>query len=389
MRRTSSRPCLFLVLFFLFVMSLPKGASEKIRSAVVCSFSPCWRSVSAFREKIPSLSPINLLEMERLAQENQLLRSQIEQVREWLLNEDRIQEQVQRYQDLSRAAIDEAFWKGFFKRRGQEMYRALELQICSLPAKVIFREPSSWSSTLWINLGENANEKLGKKIVGKNSPVLLGNSIIGVVEYVGTSQSRVRLITDSSLVPSVRSVRGNAQNRYLLDHLEALHFSLELREDLFGSSEARTLWMQLHHRLKAQLLQGSGDFYLAKGEIRGTSNPMWRSRAQVMKGTGFNYDFPDVEGPSRDLRSGEPYDPLRKKEAIPLLLPGDLLMTTGLDGIFPAGFRVAVVSKVESLKEGASSYAIEALSTAGSLDELTHVFVLPPLEMSGQRDRIK
>ena len=87
-----------------------------------------------------------------------------------------------------------------------------------------------------------------------------------------------------------------------------------------------------------------------------------------------------MEGPARDLRSGDPYDVARKGETLALLKPGDLLITTGLDGVFPPGFRVAVVSQVQTLKEGASSYELEAISTAGNLDELTHVFVLTPTE---------
>ncbi|MBS0604751.1 MAG: hypothetical protein JSS60_06915 [Verrucomicrobia bacterium] len=392
MRRVSYRPYLFLLLFFLCAMSLPKGASERIRSTVVCSFAPCWRSLSFVKEKTLFLltlpfpndfrSSDNAIEIERLSQENLLLRSQIENVREWLLYEDRIQEQTQRYKTLAHDTFEEGFWKEFFKRRSQELYNALDLQICSLPGKVIFREPSSWSSTVWINLGEKDNQKLGKKIVAKNSPVLLGTSVIGVVEYVGSRQSRVRLITDSRLAPSVRAVRGNQQNRYLLEHLDSLIFSLELREDLFSSEEESEILAQNLNRLKKTLQQQSGDFYLAKGELRGTSNPLWRSRSQVLKGIGFNYDFPDSEGPARDLRSGEPYAASRKGEAIQLLLPGDLLVTTGLDGVFPPGFRVAIVSSVQTLKEGASSYEIEAISTAGNLDELTHVFVLPPSERS-------
>jgi rod shape-determining protein MreC len=390
MRRVSYRPYLFLVLFFFCLMSLPQEASERIRSCVVCSFSPCWRSFSFLKEKTLFLfalpfpgaahSPADMLEIERLSQENQLLHSQIENVREWLLHEDRIQEQVARYKILSQTNFTDVFWKEFFTRRSQELCRALDLQICSLPAKVIFREPASWSSTVWINLGEKDNEKLNKKIIGKNSPVLLGTSIVGVVEYVGQYQSRVRLITDSRLTPSVRACRGNEQNRYLLEHLESLMFALELREDLFNSSEESAGLSQHLHRLKKSLLQRSGDFYLAKGELHGTSLPLWRSRSQVLKGIGFNYDFPDDEGPARDLRSGEPYDLSRKKELISLLRPGDLLVTTGLDGVFPPGFRVGIVSTVQTLKEGASSYEIEAVSTAGNLDELTYIFVLPPSE---------
>jgi rod shape-determining protein MreC len=387
MRRISYRPYAFLLLFLMCAVSLPQSTTEKIRSMVVCSFAPAWQALSFLKQKscylfvlpIPGIDKNSgLQEIERLSQENQLLRSQIETVREWLLYEDRIQEQVERYQHLVQAANSDSNWKEFFKRRSQEFCQALDLQIQSLPAKVIFREPVSWNSNLWINVGERDNVKIGKKIVGKNSPVLLGTSIVGVIEYVGATQSKVRLVTDSRLVPAVRVLRGKEQNRFLLEHLESLIFSLELREDLFASSEESTHFFEQLKRLKASLLQRAGNLYLAKGEIRGTSQPLWRSRSQVLKGIGFNYDVSDVEGPARDLRTGEPYDPLRKGENISLLRPGDLLVTTGLDGVFPAGFRVALVSHVHPLKEGASSYEIEAVSTAGNLDVLTHVFVLKP-----------
>ena len=58
---------------------------------------------------------------------------------------------------------------------------------------------------------------------------------------------------------------------------------------------------------------------------------------------------------------------------------GDLLITTGLDGIFPAGLLVARVSKVHDLEEGAYSYRIEAKPTCLMLSELQVVFVLPPI----------
>lgn len=385
MKRFSYRPYFFLILFFLCVMSLPRSPSEKIRSAAVCSFAPCWRGFNFLKEKtlflmtVPfareSATPETLLEMQRLEMENQLLKAQIENVREWLLYDDRIQEQTQRYNNLTQAAMNDA--GAFFKRRSEELSQALDVQSCSLAARVIFREPSSWGSTFWINVGEKDNEKVGKKIIGKNSPVLMGTSVIGVVEYVGSGQSRVRLITDSGLVPSVRAVRGNEQNRYLLEHLEPLMFALDLREDLFASKEERSAAAHMLYRLKNALAAQSGDYYLAKGELRGTSHPLWRSRSPVLKGIGFNYDFSDEEGPARDLRSGEPYA-TRKGEKLQLLRTGDLLVTTGMDGIFPPGFRVAIVSSVQTLKEGASSYEIQAISTAGNFDELTHVFVLSP-----------
>src|ERR1700722_2860336 len=382
MRRLSYRPYFLLILFFFCVMSLSQGTSEKVRSFVVCSLAPYWKGFHFLKGKawvatLPSAAQSSDA-IDRLSQENQLLRSQIENVREWLLYEDRIQEQVARYKLLSQSHGNDPFWKEFFTRRSRELARSLELQSTALPAKVIFREPASWSSTLWINLGEKDNQRLGKKIIDKNSPVLLGTTIVGVVEYVGDNQSRGRLITDARLCPSVRAIRGNEQKRYVLEHLEALNFALETRDDLFSSKDEWQLCAQQLLTLKKSLQQQSGDFYLAKGEIHGTSYPLWRSRSQVLKGRGFNYDFSDAEGPARDLRSSEPYTTVKKCELVPLLKSGDLLVTTGLDGVFPPGFRVGTVSTVQTLKEGASSYEIEAVSTAGNLDLLTHVFVLPP-----------
>jgi hypothetical protein len=149
---------------------------------------------------------------------------------------------------------------------------------------------------------------------------------------------------------------------------------------LFASQEEAHLLMQELRRLKTALMKQSGEFYLAKGELSGMSHPLFRSRSQVLKGIGFNYDFADAESAARDLRTGEIFDGSKKRTPLSLLQIGDLLVTTGLDGVFPSGFRVGIVSKVETLHEGASSYEIEAMPAAGNLDDLSQVFVLPPLK---------
>lgn len=374
MRRISYWPYLFILAFFFCIFSVPKNAAERIRSFMVCSLSPGWQALHGFKSKVlPSQS-------QELEQENTVLRAQLEQVRDWLLAEDRVQEQMVRLDKLKGSDIADAGWKAFFKRRSQELASRLQLQVQSVQACVVFREPSAWSSALWIDVGERQNRSLGKKIVAKNSPVLFGNSIIGVIEYVGEARSRVRLITDEKLKASVRAVRGREQNCYLLEHVDAVRFALERREDLFVSRDEAGAVLNLLSRLSARLGMESEDRHLAKGEIFGSSAPLWRARMPILKGMGFNYDFADEEGPARDLRTGEPYG-FRRKEQIPLLRAGDILVTTGLDGVFPAGFRVAMVSKVQMLKEGASSYEIEAVATAGNLDEISRVVVLPSIQM--------
>jgi len=390
MRRISYRSYFCLLILLLLVVSLPQRATERLRSFVVCSFSPAWQGLHGIKDAGLFLATLPLpkaqskdsaTEIERLSAENQLLRSQMEHVRAWLRRESQIQEQVEQYKVLTQASQVDGKWKEFFKRRSEELSTLLSSQIKALPAKVIFREPASWSSTVWINIGEKENEKIGSQIISKNSPVVLGTSLIGVVEYVGRYQSRVRLITDAHLVPSVRAVRGKQQNRFLLEHLEPLLSSLMTRGDLFSSKDEATFFLEQLSRIKNGLQEQQGEnFYLAKGELRGTSYPLWRSRGQVLKGIGFNYDFPDKEGPARDLRSGTPVDTVRKSDNASLLRLGDLLVTTGLDGVFPAGLRVGFVSAVYPLKEGASSYEIEAVPIAGNLDELTHVFVLSSID---------
>lgn len=391
MRRVSYWPYVLLFLFFFCLFNAPPSAMQRARSMAVCSFSPLWHALYAVKSQCAFLMTIPFsmaekevkdasLKIEELKLENTLLQSQLAQVREWLLSDDRVQEQYARLEKLGAASLSDTQWKEFFERRCQELASRLELHAQSIAASVIFREPSSWSSALWIDVGEKQNQALGKKIVAKNSPVLVGTSIIGVVEHVGDTRSRVRLITDERLVPSVRALRGREHNRFLLEHIDALLFALDRREDLFASREEAASVLSFLSQLSSKLTSGREDAYLAKGEIFGSSSPLWRSRSPILKGIGFNYDFADVEGPARDLRTGEPYGSKERKESIALLRAGDILVTTGLDGIFPAGYRVAIVSKVQMLKEGASSYEIEAIATAGNLDEISHVVVLPSIQ---------
>jgi rod shape-determining protein MreC len=363
MRRFSYKPYVLLLIFYFSVFNLPQMAAERLRSFAVAALSPAWLALSSSKssqeKKEIEVSP---------------------QVKEWLLCEERLQEEWQRFEKLLRAGQSEGPWKEFFARRAKELASRLELQAQALPAKVIFREPAAWSSAVWIDVGEEQNRRLKQSVISKNSPVLSGASLIGVVEYVEEHRSRVRLITDARLNLAVRVVRGREQNRQMLEQLETLLFALNRRDDLFTSEEERSTFLNSLSALSQKLDVGTEDRYLAKGEIFGCNAPLWRSRGQLLKGVGFNYDFADVEGPARDLRTGEPYDSAWKKEPLALIKAGDMLVTSGLDGICPAGLRVALVSKVQPLKEGASSYEIQASATAGDLDNLSHVTILPALK---------
>ncbi|NBU62870.1 MAG: rod shape-determining protein MreC, partial [Chlamydiae bacterium] len=86
----------------------------------------------------------------------------------------------------------------------------------------------------------------------------------------------------------------------------------------------------------------------------------------TLSGYGFNYDFADSEGGPFDLRTEH------------LIRVGDLLVTTGLDGIFPRGLHVGVVTKIDPLKEGGYAYGLSATPSVHELQYLDNVQILPP-----------
>ena len=313
MKKKSLKPFIILFALLLILMSIGKQQSTKWRGFTVAFLAPFWESMNDVKlaagglfgkalltqEASPSFSKE---EVQALRLENQLLKNELRRLQQH-----------------------------FGDDLGYIFYMDFDL----VPAKVIFRSPATWESSLWINVGKVTNAQLGREVVVPNSPVVMGKSVVGVVDYVGEKQSRVRLITDSGLSPSVRAVRN----------------------------------------------QGNVIHRLAKGELHGSSKPLWRTNGHLLRGVGFNYDFADAHGPARDLRTGKPLDTLaqNQEEIVPLLQVNDLLVTTGLDGVFPPGLQVARITKLFPLKEGDYYYELEAKPTAGNLDEISYMFILKPI----------
>jgi len=332
MTRKNYRPYLILIAFLLGLLSLPLGFSEGMRGATIALLTRVGHTP---HQQEPELQKLRLA--------NYQLTQTIQRLREMVL----------------------------------ATHSAHKANEDALLARVIFRSPASWSSSCWLNVGEEDNKQLSKTVVAINSPVVVGNSVVGVVDYVGKKQCRVRLITDAGLSPSVRAVRGDLQKMHLRESIAELREKMQLYGYLVDQEQLKQALagLDLIHK---SLQDGKGSWHLAKGEIQGASQPMWRSLGSTLKGTGFNYDFPDRYGPARDLRTGIPYGE-QNKPRLALLKERDLLVTTGMDGVFPEGLKVAQVSKVEPLKEGDYYYEIEAYPTAGNLQELAWVHVLPPI----------
>lgn len=361
-----------LVIFLLACLSLPVEVTDPIRSSAVASFAPVWHVASRFKSYLKdrpifSSSPAAPQEAE-LQIEVQSLKAQLDAQDAWKGWLEHLRTESATLETLRTNAP-------FFQRRYEEMNDLIRRQFFAVLAPVIYRDPSSWSSSLWIQVGQKDNETLGRTVVAKNSPVVLGSSLVGVVEFVGRSQSRVRLITDSGLVVSVRAARGKLQDRELSRHLTALQTQISSRKDLFAEEEQKLFFCKILEQLQSRL--GSEDGYFAKGQLQGSFAPFWRSRGLLLQGVGFNYDYPDAEGPARELRTGKPIG--SSGLAVPLIQEGDTLVTSGLDGVFPAGLQVASVTNVSPLAEGAYAYDIQARPLAEHLNDLQTVFVLAPL----------
>lgn len=375
MRKVDYRSYIFLAGIFFVVFSFSSDKALVLRQITISALSCFWDRIYALTHSLPQAT-IAKQELEQLQQDNYVLRTQVDHIREWLLSEDHIHEQIDllsSIKDLSNAK--EETEKQFLRRRYQEIIKVLQLKSRAIPAKVIFREPGSWSKYIWINVGEEDNRHLQEMVITKNSPVLVGNSVVGVVDLVCKTTSRVRLITDNRLTISVRAIRGKEQDRFFLDQLNTFLLSLEKKQGICTQEKQEAILALTC--LKKQIILAKKDMYLAKGEIYGAGRPLWRSCGSFLKGKGFNYDFADEEGPDRDLRSGVVYEKEAKLPIVALLQVGDLLITTGLDGIFPSGLHVATVSKVYTLQEGQCSYNLDAIATAGNFDELNLVCVIP------------
>jgi cell shape-determining protein MreC len=344
-----------LPLLLLSFISLPQNASDLIRSTVVASIAPFWVST-----QVSANHASDSQELKSLQLENHQLRSQLDFVYEWIGSEKRLREQMELFRNIH---SDDTAAKEFISRRSNEIKSLLQKETRAAFARIIYRDPTSWSSSCWIDVGEENNAALGQKIIAKNSPVVFGASLIGIVEFVGKRQSRIRLITDAGLKTAVRAIRGSILDREIVSLAKTLLDRLKKHpESKFDriEEELQTLQNSLPIRWE--------DGYFAKGEISGASAPYYRALQSRLLGVGFNCDFKDLEGSAQDLRSE-------------IIRVGDVLVTSGLDGVFPPGLKVAIVTKVDPLRSGDFAYELEAVPIAGDLAEVSSLYVLPPMSI--------
>jgi rod shape-determining protein MreC len=302
-----------------------------------------------------ALTKTDLLEDLRL--ENYRLKEQIQFLQKQLELGEVVAEKKSDLQRLS----DSNDW---VKRRKAEIFQQLQMYSRGVVARVIFRETAFWRSCFWINVGTETNGDGDPITIGINSPVVVGTHVVGIVDYVGKKTARVRCITDSGVVPSVRIVRGGENMKTFLLQIQKLLARITVVDFLGKETLQKELLKVLQMQEKEETL------YLAKGElqgcVQGSCQFYCRSRRPLLQGVGFNYDFADEEGAGRNLTPD-------------LVKKGDLLITTGFDGVFPAGLEVAYVTKIYPLQEGAVAYDLEAMALIDNFDALSFVTILPPI----------
>lgn len=350
MRKIVYRKYLLLLLFLTLLIALPVALTEGLRMRFIALFSPLWTQIAPLRiapAKVQALQNAH----HRLEAENHLLCVEMAKLKSLV---------EQKYTQ----AEESGFLQNYLSR--------------AVAATVIYRDPAQGASFFWIGVGEKTNEILGEKIICKNSPVVVGKNVVGAIDHVGKKQSLVRLITDRKMAPSVRVSRGSAQNKLCLERIEAFQRTLLTRTDLPITSDEKNNLEALLKKLKDRFNEKQEDVLLAKGIVQGKGAFLWRKADEALRGSGFNYDFPDASGFARDLSTGKPVD--STAPATPLIKIGDVLITTGMDGVFPVGLRVAEVTKVYPLREGGYAYEIDARPLVHDLDSLHTVFVLPPLD---------
>ena len=174
-------------------------------------------------------------------------------------------------------------------------------------AKVIFRDPAFWASSLLIDKGMR-DENFP---IEKNSPVLSNGYLIGIVEEVFETFSKVRLITDKNLQFSIRKKPTS---------------------------------------LTENKLSSKNEEFIDVGTLCGISSIDNRYRYRDIEGLFFS----------------------------PNLKQGDILVTSGLDNIFPEGLTVAEVTSIQVDKEEVV-FPFKAKVSAPDIKDLKLVTVLKPL----------
>jgi rod shape-determining protein MreC len=301
------KPLVGVLLTLIVALSLPPLDVRRVRGAAAWAATPLWSAVAQLRESMGV--------------------------------EDALRERV-RQLELERALL---------LRKLEESHALAQQGTQGLRVRVLAREPGAWERFLWVDAGRETHGE-GSPLQ-KHSPVVCGDAVVGLIEYVGRRQSLVRLISDPQCCPAVQlSEEGPSGLLHAVRRLDLL----------LGASE--TVEHQLKRSLQQLLSQipipdHSGGSW--KGILKGASSD--RRVGQILKG-----DFFAAEWEHRQERSA------KAPKA------GHLLVTSGLDGLFPAGLRVGYLEAIQPPNGSQLMRGFTALPAVESLEDLQWLTILSP-----------
>ena len=219
----------------LAIMSISRPTSEKMRGNSIAFLTPLWERLLSIKHFIahpsqpsPFTSHSIEEEMQRLQVENQLLATELTFLQRLFDEQMRLSTKLAMI--ASSGSEEISLLSSEQQKALQRILKQLNWRLKAIPARVIFRSFDTWNSSLWINIGNSINQTDQGTFIAINSPVVLGQAIVGVVDYVGEHQSKVRLISDSRLAPSVRASRGGEQELLISEYIEGLLQQLQRKK---------------------------------------------------------------------------------------------------------------------------------------------------------------
>lgn len=341
MRRKNFLSYFSLIVFLFAVINIPEVVSSAMRNTTISFFQSPVRVLAFIIPK--RKRSVSLEKYQRVNEENLLLKKQIDEVKEFIKSDGELEELLAQLQG------EEQHLPGTVDR--QEILESIKQKINSTRAKVIFREPKTWGNFFWINKGDNFNKKIGYQLIAKNSPVIVDRSLVGVIEEVKKTRSKVRLITDPSLVISAVTCRGKDQSKEILKRIDHLLAIIETDHFLTNSLK------EYSKEIKTTLNE-----FVARGEVAGAIKPQWNMQDILLVGTGFH----PIENNYKHEKS--------------LFYVGDLIQTSGFDGAFPEGINIGTIKRIKPISEGGYFYELEISPSITNIHSLNYVTILKPYQ---------
>lgn len=180
-----------------------------------------------------------------------------------------------------------------------------------------------------------------------------------------------------------RLASENARLRALLELAPALAVRSQAAEVLYEAADPYSRKLFINRGAAQGLLLGAP--VINEAGVLGQVTRVYPLSAEVTLLTDKDAAIPVIN--TRTQQRGAAYGGLAKGNAMELrfvagnadVRVGDLLHTSGVDGVYPAGLAVARVAHVERQAEG--GFALVTLAPAANADGVRHVLALEPLSV--------